>query len=45
MGVVFVVTISKDPKFRTVVVVSDMDLSGFTTRFVTVDCVFRTGCG
>lgn len=36
MGVVLVVTISKEPRFRTVVVVSDIDLSAFTTRLVDV---------
>ena len=36
MGVVLVVTSSKDPRFLIVVVVNDIVRSGFMTRFVVV---------
>lgn len=45
IGVVFVVVISKDPMFRTVVVVRDIDLSGLTTRFDEVTGEFLCEAG
>lgn len=43
IGVVLVVMTSKEPRFLIVVVVKDMDRSGFKTRFVVVVIVFFFG--